>query len=205
MREPPGTIFGAFEECDSKFESGTHHLSGNFPGEYIHLKNIQGQLPRLEGGYSFLRDRVAQIQAGMDQNQDLIQNQIDTMKSDLDTWYSEWLQEKNSTIALSTKMQALEALPLRVQTLECQAKAQSSQLSEVFQTVQNLLAQDRHQGPVSSPQYLEILDQIKVLNNKVETLQINVRVLSCNPPPIVLTPSCLLNSMSSRLRLTICW
>ena len=104
------------------------------------------------------------------------------MKSDLDTWYSEWLQEKNSTIALSTKMQVLEALPLRVQTLECQAKAQSSQLSEVFQTVQNLLAQDRHQGPVSSPQYLELLDQIKVLNNKVETLQMEVRVLSCNPP-----------------------
>ena len=63
---------------------------------------------------------MAQIQAGMDQNQDLIQNQIDTMKSDLDTWYSEWLQEKISTIALSTKVQALEALPLRVQALECQ-------------------------------------------------------------------------------------
>ena len=131
-RAPLGQFLEHLRNAIQNLNQGLTTSQEIFQGNASTLKNIQGQLPRLEGGYSFLRDRVAQIQAGMDQNQDLIQNQIDTMKSDLDTWYSEWLQEKNSTIVLSTKMQALEALPLRVQTLECQAKAQSSKLSEVF-------------------------------------------------------------------------
>ena len=110
-RAPLGQFLEHLRNAIQNLNQGLTTSQEIFQGNASTLKNIQGQLPRLEGGYSFLRDRVAQIQAGMDQNQDLIQNQIDTLESDLDTWDSEWLQEKISTILCLQRCKLWKPLP----------------------------------------------------------------------------------------------
>ena len=182
-RTPMGQFLEHLRSAIQNLNQGMSTSQEIFQGYASTLKTVLTQLPRLEGGFTFLRDRVAQLQAYLEQNQDLGQKQHDSLKSDLDKWYSDWLQEKQAAILFSQKLGNLEALPPRVQTLEGQFQAQSIQISEVFQTVQNLLAQDRHQGNASSSQYLELLDKNRALQNRVDILQMEIRHLSNNTPP----------------------